>query len=416
MEEGEKIAKLLILHGYEVRGSDVAMVCPFCGHKKFFLNITKGLYCCKRSSCEANDGGNYFTMVNHFYQGENRYKEAAHDIGCNEYRIDRKIKRMPQEEKKEAPLELRAEVYKFLAEHPVLTPAIRDELHRRGLNNEQIRKWGFTSLPITYKDRKIFGMAIKNAGIDAAGCPGFKKDNNNYIIADFGFDNRMKSFGKENEEWFKYWAYLIPSYDLHGNIQFFQIGWDRRLVGEVGKYKYAKYTSFSNPKDITGGKAKSRCGYIGSYKVLEDGAKVPDLKGQTKLPIIEGTLKSILYYEFSGCREAVISQVGVSNMRSVEEFLLQLKQICPDVDTIIDCYDMDKITVEDAQNGSIQLKKHIREFGKEKFLALMNKDVQKASEKLRNTVIKCGYKYEKRLWAPQYKGIDDLLYAKVIKK
>lgn len=415
MTDGEKIAKLLILHGYEVTGSDKAMICPYCGKKKFFLNISKGLYCCKRSSCEANEGGNFFTIVEHLYGGK-KYKEAAKDLGCNNYRIDQNIINMRREEKPEAPLELRAAVYKVMKEHPLTTPVIREELHRRGLKDEQIKKWGFTALPVLYCDRKQYAQLLKKHNIDLEGCPGFIKNSGGYAVADFGFENRMKAFGIEGMKWHDYFAYLIPSYDLHGNIQFFQIGWDKRLVGEHGKYKYAKYTSFSNPNNKTGGKAKARCGFVGEYKKLEDGTIVPDLKGQKKLPIIEGTLKSILYYEFNGCKEAVISQVGVANMRSVEEFLLQLKEICPEVDTIINCYDMDKITVNEVKVGSDKLKKHVREYGKENFLALMNKDVQRASEKLKETVIRCGFSYENRLWDPQYKGIDDLLYENLIKK
>lgn len=413
MSEGEKIARLLMIHGYEVTGSDRPMICPYCGQKKFYLNIGKGLFCCKRTSCEASNGGNYFAIVNHFYDGEDRYKQAAKDLGCVNEVFERKIHQMPTQDKPEAPIELRAPVYNEMVKHPLLAPVARNELHRRGLTDAQIKKWGFSSLPVLWSDRSRIANYLHGKEIVLDNVPGFIKVGKKYAIADFGLESRMKAFGATGN-WYDYYSYLIPSMDLYGNVQFFQIGWDKRLSGKVDGDKWPKYSTFSNPKNESGGKAKASCGYVGAYKTTEDGRIIPDLKGQTKIPIIEGTLKSILYHEFTGCREAVISQVGVVNQKSVREFLLKLKEICPEVDTIIDCYDMDKITLEDAMTVSDSLKRKFMEYGREKMHALMNKDVRLASEKLKKTVESCGYKYEKRLWDPQYKGIDDLLYAKII--
>ena len=111
---------------------------------------------------------------------------------------------------------------------------------------------------------------------------------------------------------------------------------------------------------------------------------IPDLKGATTLPVIEGTLKTALYFELSGRKEPCISQVGVSNFRALKSFLGHLLEICPEIEQIDDCYDMDKFTNEDVEAGSKRLKEICEELG---------------------------VRYHCRKWSSDYKGIDDYALA-----
>lgn len=234
---------------------------------------------------------------------------------------------------------------------------------------------------------------IKDAGISLAHMPGFELDyrTGEYIVSDFGFFYRKKVLNCQIPEK-EMIHFLIPSYDMNNNLQFFQIAWDKRLTGknihvisqngEEQIRDFPKYSLFSTPRKNGGGRANALPGYVGPFRSA-NGEIIPYLGSQTTIPVVEGTLKSNLYYFFNEKKEACISQVGVSSFRTLEKFLTEFLKKCPQITQIDDCYDMDKLT---------------------------NPDVVKGSNRLKEICNKLSVNYHLRLWDPSCKGIDDFYY------
>ena len=107
------------------------------------------------------------------------------------------------------------------------------------------------------------------------------------------------------------------------------------------------------------------------------------MNGRKSVAVIEGTLKSALYYELNNRREPVLSVFGVNNYKACKALLTDLKELCPDLEQVDECFDMDKLTNEDVAIGCKELEIICHELN---------------------------LKYHSRKWNPQFKGIDD--YAK----
>jgi len=389
------LSKLMEAYGIPFAGNNRAGLCPFCGGHRFFVDDAKGIFTCHSAKCGVHGGVTEFAF--RLYQTvyaptDERYPKTRYqaveqmkqDLGT----VVLPVYKNRSVENTTAPIEQRNKVYRRMMHICPLKDADKRQLLSRGYTVPQIRSFGYITLPVTYQDRRETAKRLMEDGCDLTGCPGFEIDRRTgeHVVADFGFFYRKKNLCPDGVALAHY---LIPSYDIHGNVQFFQIAWDKRLTGKniptaKGPRDFAKYTLFSTPHAQGGGRANASPGYIGRYK-KENGVIVPDLHGQISIPVVEGTLKSALFYELSGRKQACISQVGVNNYRSLEKFLVELLKICPEILQIEDCYDMDKFE---------------------------KKEVAAGSAKLEEICSKLDVAYRCRTWDSRYKGIDDFYYAK----
>ena len=386
-----KIGAILRKYGYEVYTNGKPSQCPFCGRKHFYLDDKAGVFTCFYNGCGKSGGVKVFALE--FYrdvlgQPVDSARDALNlldeDLGEN---IAKWIPKDAYENNilnPIAPIEHRNAVYKKMQQILPLKDADMQSLLDRGYTKEQIKSYGYVSLPVSDSDRKMCATLLLRAGISLKNIGGFELVDGEYKVADFGFYRRKSLFGLSDVSDWDIVAFLVPSYDMHGNLQYFQIAWDKRMVGDDGKRKYAKYTAFSTPKRPGGGKIKSDAAYVGYWKKNKDGILIPDLRGKTSIPVIEGPLKTALYFELSNRREACIAQVGVSNYKALKKFLIELKNYCPELEQIDDCYDMDRFT---------------------------NENVMKGSELLENICQELGLRYHMRTWNEEYKGIDDFALA-----
>lgn len=404
-----KISFLLKKYGYRFAGNNRAGKCPFCGGNRLFVDDDAGIWTCNSASCELHGGVVdfaflFYTQIVYPSGGPDcpkNKKEAINlldrEMGIVSSDMDRPY-RAEAMAAPVAPIGQRSRVYREMYKICGLRDADLKSLIARGYTEEQVRSYGYCSLPITYRDRVDVAKRLMDKGLKLHGCPGFEleKKTGRYIVSDFGFYFRKKLINcNVNDS--NLACYLIPSYDVHANLQFFQIGWDKRLVGKkipfVDRHgnreerDFAKYTLFSTPKKYGGGRVHADPGYVGRYK-LYNGMYVPDLKNQKSIPVIEGTLKTALYFELNYRREACISQVGVSNYRSLERFLTEFIKCNPQIQRIDDCYDMDRFE---------------------------NPEVAKGSRRLEEICNKIGVKYYPREWDRKYKGIDDFALAYRVK-
>lgn len=392
-----KIGAVLRKYGFEVYTNGRPSKCPFCGHKHLYIDDKAGVFTCFYNGCNKTGGVKDFALA--FYgevlgQSVNSAKEAMdlldEDLGEN-------IKKwIPQNAYLEsnilnpiAPVEHRNIVYKKMTEILPLKEVDENSLLERGYTKEQIKSFGYCSLPVSEQDRIITARKLLEAGISLKNVGGFEMVDGVYKVADFGFYRRKRAFGYATASDMDFVCFLVPSYDIHGNLQFFQIAWDKRLTTrnedeERKGINYGKYTVFSTPKRPGGGKIKADAGYVGYYKKNENGIIVPDLRGKTSIPVIEGPLKTALYFELIGRKEPCIAQVGVQNYKALKKALIEMKNFCPELVQIDDCYDMDKFTKENVALGSENLKKVCEELG---------------------------FRYHMRKWDSNYKGIDDYAFA-----
>ena len=390
-----KIGALLNAYGFRYNGRrNQHILCPFCGKKYLLVDDSKGVFRCMNPGCGITGGALDFAFNFYTSMGKNPKDKAAAmrmleaDLGIELINYAAQIAKKNEDVSNDVcPIEKRNAVYREMARLLKLSDADMNSLTQRGYTKEQVKEFGYCSLPVSAEERVSIARKIQQVGLSVDGVPGFclNKDGD-YEIADFGFYYRKKVFHKESLKDSEILHFLIPSYDLNGNLQFFQIAWDKRLVGKLNingeERKFAKYTMFSTPTKKGGGRANATVGYVGYYQ--ESGnTYIPFLDGKTTLPLVEGTLKSALYYELVGRKETVLSLVGVNNYKACKSFLKALKEVCPQVEQIDDCFDMDDTENECVSEGSKRLKEICEELG---------------------------LRYHRRRWNPQFKGIDD--YAK----
>ena len=390
-----KIGALLNAYGFEYNGRRNQHVrCPFCGERYLLVDDAKGVFRCMNPGCGMSGGALDFAYNFYVVTGKNPKNKAAAmmmleaDLGIEQINYAAKLAKRDEDVSNDTcPIEKRNQVYHEMIRLLSLSSADVNSLLARGYTKEQIEAFGYCSLPVSEEERVAVARKILKKGISVDGVPGFCINRNgDYELADFGFYFRKKVFKCEHLKDDELFHFLVPSYDIHGKLQFFQIAWDKRLCGKKiinnEERKFPKYSMFSTPTKNGGGKAAASVGYVGYYEKNEDNIYIPYLEGNT-LPLVEGTLKSAVYFELNYRREPVLSLVGVNNYKALKSFLNELKALCPDLEQIDDCFDMDYIE---------------------------NKAVADGSERVKEICEELGLRYHRRRWNPEFKGIDD--YAK----
>ncbi len=395
-DKSGKISAILSSHGIAFPGSNEEMKCPCSGKNNFYIEDGKGWFHCWNQSCSLDcpKGGNYFEFCKIFakYVLNAPYsspleavRTCENSAGMARKEIQQYVKEAQRKNQQstsnfsECPIEKRDAAYRGLLKVLKLKEKDFKYLRQRGLSASQIEKIGFRSIPRTREECIIIGRKLQNQGISIKGVPGFCEDyrSGEMRFADLGLNYRINTL-QRNSDPDEFVGYLIPSLDLCNRIQLFQTGWDRRLTSRDNK-KMKKYSIMSNPKSPKGARAKAACGFVGGFS-YDCNSFIPDLQGKTMVPVVEGLLKSYLYYEFTNQKEPVIAMLGVNNIQSLKETLLGLIKFCPNFRGVYDCFDMDYIT---------------------------NQDVKAACAKMESLCNELGLIYERRYWNPKYKGIDD---------
>jgi len=415
---------------YASAGNEHYFICPMCqgkhkrANKKCSFNPTKG---------NTRDGvvqGAWKCFYGHgggpvdlhmAVTGISDYKEAVKDLlgdnhtsplngatSANHYEA------VP--EQPSVPIERRDRVYKALLK--ILTLSQQDFenfLEPRGYSYERAVRYGYRSLPLSWKARTRVIDELKKADIDTDGIPGFcQYEGKDATITTSNFRYRLKeTFVDIDEDGHvikkrcyddvanpesRFTVLLIPVYDIHCRLAFFQLGWDKRISGKylvsvdadgiAETDEFGKYTAFSTKNAPHGGTIYMEPGIVSPHWGRDqNGDLIPLLGDQNWVTVVEGTLKTPLYFEMSGHRETCISRPGVgSALPGTLKMLRELKRANQQLTTVIEAYDMDKFS---------------------------NVYVCKASIALQRAVEQMGFKFIIRAWNPKYKGIDDFEYARL---
>ncbi len=351
------------------------IVCPFCGSKRFGMNIKKGTGHCFKC-CETADSASYYA--------------ASTGLSLNDARDDIKKrlnipdengnlpKRMVFKEKKQesmAPIEVRDKAYRAFLDELMLSQKNFDNLKARGFSDDDITAKGYKTFPsaenISFED--LCRRLIKN-GCQLAGVPGF--------------------YQNKNHEWTFVRitpGIIIPQVNIHNQIEGFQIRKDDDLRREYDGELEAKIVWFSS-KDKSHGTASHVSVHIATDFIfnMEKKQYEPVLHGD-KVTLTEGGMKADLCTCLLDNHASLIAVQGVHALNPLKAALLSLKPY--GLKTVNLAYDMDYLTnpnVQDAMEKTVEL---IKELGLN-YENLMNWEYKQKDE--------CGNTFF-------LKGLDDYL-------
>lgn len=352
------------------------MDCPFCmGKRKLNVNLEKNLWRCAK----CDESGNTISLHAKLANLDN--KEAYQDLmrrykglPANE---KAKIKVMPKPEIEYIPaLTLtRGLFYSAFLDNLSLSEKHRENLIKRGLTDEQIKKFGYKSCP--YLVSSIVVKTLNETQIPLSMSNAEKmyleKGQRYQIPGIAGFGNNAHTSRAA--------GYFVPVRNKHGEIVRMQIRRDMPdKLSEEEKESFARYITFSsgNEKEGVSSSGVENIHYVGfeTKSVYIDDYKTPEV-----VCLTEGALKADVAHSLSGW--AFIALMGVSSQAQLIGELEFLKK--HGTKKIMICFDADyreKPSVADA--------------------------LKKAKEKIESV----GLKYEMVNWDPKYKGIDDFLLAR----
>lgn len=384
------IADVARIHGItpiRERGGEIYAVCPFCGNEKgkFSYIVKKGekenLYKCWKCGEAGNAIDLHIKLSNGCeYSGFDGHKKAIRDIfkaingdsSFEEYHRNsvQKAEELPDMIEKRSDGECSSVYYAMLAEL-TLNPEHKADLIRRGLSEEDIKRFRFRSVPAD--SRKVCSLLIKK-GYNLEGVPGFFKNKKGHFC--------MSLSGSKDEDgkWKPDGGYFCPVFD--GELNYI-LGFQIRLDVPKDKTKYLWFSS-----------SGKECG-------VSSGAIATCLPGEDDSAIIvaEGILKSTIIYCLLDKKVTVIGVPGTKAIKSLECYL---ERYNGGSSYIFEAYDMDKA----IKTGDKKLLEKT---------TLLNKD----KENLINLISDYGFSVhplkwdmdKEGYWKENYKGLDDFLYA-----
>lgn len=352
------------------------MDCPFCNSKrKMSLDFEENTYRCPKC---GNSGG-VFHIFTHFHLGYDLEKKApkaekakvakalAEFMGDETIQPVNRPARPPKTPRPKIPVaddDRLDAVYQAMSKIPALrlSEKHREDLHRRGLNDEAIDKNGYLtipeSLPVSDYYQKLyedeggerrrtheiswltakqirFGLMIAHRiirmGLDVSGVPGF-----------FKFGN--------------FWAYwvnpgmMIPTRNIKGQIVIWQVRRDHLTKKDNLRY----YTN--SCKDLPGHTTSnvSRC----HFPI----ANAP-LSPEFPLLLTEGPLKADVACHLYGNPVSFVAIPGIQTTKDLYANIANLKQA--GILYICNALDMDRLTNKNVRNGSRKITDYLESQGVE---------------------------------------------------
>ena len=249
-----------------------------------------------------------------------------------------------------APLTQRNRVYTEMLRILTLSENHKEDLLRRGLTVEDIKRIGFKSVR-RFMDPSVLAKKLVGSGFDLRGVPGF------------GLSGGVWKFSRQPDD-----GFLIPLRNGKGLILGFQIRFDHGGTSDsIPKYGYLTSKGMEN-----GVKAGGWPAWAGPDVTLD--------QKPFDVIITEGSLKGYIINARTG--HPVISVPGVSALKKAIPALKSMKDF--GLRTVYIAYDMDSET---------------------------NPDVNRQLNKLRQTLAQEKIKYKTLKWDREYKGLDDWIVA-----
>ena len=336
-------------------GQSFDMDCPFCGGKhKLNINVNKNVFRCNR--CQKS--GNALTLHNLLIGGERSaaLKDLKKRFAGIAVESQVRYTELPEDNTvPPAPLGIRDFAYREMLKHLVLSDAHRENLHKRGLSDEDIERLGYKTVPVVGLSL-IAKKTIGGIPIDRGGIPGF------YDIT----TENPKLVKRKN-------GYLVPVKTINGKISGFQIRFDPLPDNATAeeRERFHKYAWFTSGEKETG------CSVTGCENIHFAGDWTTK---DEAVYLTEGALKADVASVLSG--KKFIGITGVNNTSQLPKVLKTLKK--NGVKYVCVCVDMDYREKQEVAN---------------------------ALAKIKEMIIEAGLKCPTLHWDEKYKGIDDFLLS-----
>lgn len=362
------IKEVAEIHGIyaKERNKEYYADCPFCGNKKnkFSYIVNKdgkrNMFHCW--SCDS--GGNaldlHILLTPKDYSGEDGRKKACRDIYLaleNNIQFKNREFDFPEEEEivvQKKSVEYSAKVYRNMLKLLTLKEKHRQNLKKRGLNDEIIDRHKFRSTPDFIENLKICEILSKK--YDLEGVSGFYKNKNGKWMMNIVAE-----------------GYFCPAYD---GVQL--IGFQIRVDNPIDGNKYIWFSS-----------AGKECG-------CSSGGPATILPGKGSLCVItEGLLKATIVYELLDGMVTVIGVPGILTYKAIGGYLSKNS-----FSLVVEAYDMDKALKTT-----------------DKKLLQKTERIKNAATKLRNFVSSFDISVQgvswdadkDGFWKENYKGLDDYI-------
>lgn len=319
------VARLCHLNICKENRQSEYIVCPFCGRKKMNLHYGKGLYHCPA----CGEGGSMLKLYAELrgFQGSKGeiVKEIKKELGITEYSYYHFSTKTDKPEEKPKPqvnferMKRLDTVYRAFLGKLFLARIHKQDLIERGLDDADIERFGFKSVP-------LFGYK--------AICRELIQDN--VCLENIG------GFYQEAGEWTinlnpKMTGYMIPVYNYFGFIEGIQIRLDRPF----GKTKYLWFSSNGLQKGAS----------TAAIPFYIKGNRKPDT-----LVVTEGAFKAIIPNKVFGYN--ILALPGVNNTGEFDKLLPYIRQ---DYRQILIAFDADFRINENVAKAKEKLKKMIYE-------------------------------------------------------
>lgn len=359
---------------YAIHGNEHYIKCPVCGRKKYkcSYNPQKGVWHCFH--CDSKGGA---IALHAAYTGLD-YDEAKKQFLEGTRSCTFQLKKTFTEnviEEKRASDEICDNTYRDLVQISGLNSLHREDLLRRGLTEEDIKRFLFCDAPTSGVDT---AKRLLNRGDILDGVPGF-------------YENSIQSWTVAGV---KRPGYLCPVFAIDGKIRGFQ----KRLDDPGDGQKYVWLSSSGRNKGVS--------------------SKAPStfLKGKTNGVIIvtEGILKATVTYSLMKGYFTVIGVPGVKVINDLKSILSS--GMIKKGTLIIEAFDMDKIPMtREAEDDFIKKSSKpvdicLADLRKKQ--SQIAKDTRKLHETIRShglNVYPLTWDVKKGKWNGKFKGIDDLL-------
>lgn len=371
------IADVAHIHGIaplKQNGGEVFAVCPFCGDArgKFSYVIEKGskrnIYNCFVCGAHGDSIDLHINLSTGDYAGSDGRKRAARDIfheinGDNSLAdfhraMAESIKIVNEVERSSD--EACSKVYYALLRKLVLNHSHKEDLLRRGLTEEQIKRFLFKSVP-TREEKYRICKELTNEGYSLFGVPGFYT--NKYGKWDIKFPGD---------------GYLCPVYDGERNLI---LGFQVRMDNPKNGTKYLWLSSSGRENGVGSGSPST---YL------------PGRDDKTVV-VTEGILKATVVYCLLNGEVSVIGVPGVNSISGCKDYLHRFGGDA----FILECYDMDRL----ADPGDDAEK------------AFKIEKLNQAWENLCTLISEYNLPYHNMKWDVtedkwngEYKGLDDFLF------
>lgn len=300
--------------------------CPFCGGKRFAMNIRKGTGHCFNCSSTADSASYYAAEMGM------SLNDARNDI---RHRLNvpdetgkiperRVFKEVPQEEM--APIEQRDAAYRAFLDELTISQKNYDNLLARGFSSDDIEALGYKTYPSA--DTISFESLCRRLlakGIVLDGVPGFSKnDYNEWTIPRYTQ------------------GIIVPQVNYHNQIEGLQIRKDDDLRREFDGNLEGKCTWFSTKGKYCGVAAHTSIHCAMDF--IYDNTKhqyIPILNGG-KVTLTEGGMKADLVHCLLDGKASLISVPGIYALAPLKQCLIKLKEY--GLTTVNIAFDMDYLT------------------------------------------------------------------------